>query len=108
MPRRKPAVKFATPPPTPTRPDWDAVAAALTAAPMEWATVFENGKYSTAVAVMLNHIKAMHSDLGFERMTRNNKKWIDESGKEVRTCDLWMRYDPSKDTTKPTTRRKKG
>lgn len=81
-------------PPDKVRYDWDAIATQLRAKPGEWAKVFENDRTSLATAIRIRGVQALHPDKGFEVRTRNNKKFP-----TPRTCTLYLRYVPEKDTT---------
>lgn len=89
------AVKFGSPPPRRKSPyDWDKIAKELRAEPGEWGLIFEGDRSSLVTAIRINGIKALKSSKGFETRTANNTRDY------PRTCDLWMRYVPEKDTEK--------
>lgn len=71
--------------------DWPKIAEDLIAHPMEWGKVFEEGKVSTVNALRQGSIRILSPELGFEIRTRNNVRG------PIRTCQLWMRYNPEKD-----------
>ena len=88
-------VEFGQPPPKRTsRYDWEKIAEKLRANPGEWARIFENDLTSLATAIRIYGIKALRPDRGFEVRTSNNKRGT------PRTCDLWLRYNPERDTQK--------
>jgi hypothetical protein len=74
--------------------DWDVIANALRSEPMEWGKVFEEDRTSVVNAIRQGAVKALRPDLGFEVRTRNNVR------EPVRTCTLYMRYNPDKDATR--------
>lgn len=84
------SVDFDRSPPAKARFDWDAISQQLRAHPMQWAMVFEHGKVSVANAVRQGSINAVHPDYGFEVRTSDNVRG------EVRTCTLWLRFNPDK------------
>lgn len=71
--------------------NWDAVAEGLRSTPNEWGVVAEVIKSSTVNAIRQGSVRALAPELGFEIRTRNNVR------EPERTCQLWMRYNPSKD-----------
>jgi hypothetical protein len=92
-------VKFGTPPePRVPRYDWEAIAQKLRDNPGEWACIFEGDKTSLVTAIRIRGIKPLLPEKGFEVRTTNNIK--PEPGVAPRTCDLWLRYVPSKDKVK--------
>lgn len=84
------AISFESPPPRRQRYDWEAIAAKLIERPMEWAKVFEHGRTSQVNAIRQGAVTAVHPDLGFEVRTTDNVR------EPVRTCTLWMRFNPAK------------
>jgi len=84
------AVTWEAPPPRKPRYDWPKIATKLQARPMEWAKVFEGGRTSQVNAIRQGSVAAVHPDLGFELRTTDNVR------EPVRTCTLWMRFNPDK------------
>lgn len=80
------------PPPVRRKYDWDAIAAQLESRPGKWAKVFERGPTSTVNAIRQDSVRALTSFRGFEIKTSNNVREPD------RTCTLYLRYNPDKDT----------
>lgn len=90
-------VQFGTPPPQRRDYHWAEVAEQLRAQPGEWAKVHENLPSSVVWTINRGKVAAVAPHLGFETRTADNK--ADETGK--RWCaELWMVYDPAKDTTR--------
>lgn len=73
------------------RYDWAQIARELRAKPGEWGVVAEVIKMSTVTALRQGSIRVLAPELGFEIETRNNVR------EPIRTCQLWMRYNPDKD-----------
>lgn len=87
-------VKFTDAPPTRTkRYDWDGIAGKLRRKPGEWALIYEGDRATYATAIRNDDIKALRKGAGFEMRTAKNTR------DEPRTCDLYLRYVPEKDTT---------
>jgi len=96
MAEAKAEVTWEAPPPTRRgkRYDWNAIAAQLEQRPGEWAKVFDEDRTSLATAIRINGISALRPDKGFEVRTTNNKRGA------PRTCTMFLRYVPEKDTRK--------
>lgn len=88
---------FGDPPPRPVQYDWAAIAALLRTQPGEWYCVFKQDRSTVVTALRQDSIAALRSTKGFEVRSANNKP-----NARPRTCDLWLRYVPSKDTEKGT------
>lgn len=89
------SVKFTEPPPPRRqRYDWDKIATKLRRKPNEWALIYENDLTSLSTAIRIGGIKALRPEKGFEVRTTNNTR------DKPRRCDMYLRYNPEKDTEK--------
>lgn len=71
--------------------DWVSLANMMRERPNEWLKIFTQGRTSVANAIRQGSVGDVHPTLGFEVMTRNNKRGT------PRTCDLYLRYNPDKE-----------
>lgn len=88
--RKTSAVTWEDPPLT-TAYDWEAIAEDLRSNPGQWAKVFEQDRTSYVVSIRSGSVRALRPEDGFEVKTRDNKL------EPVRTCTLYMRYNPEKE-----------
>jgi hypothetical protein len=95
-------------PPVPrdTQYDWAASAGQWRARPGEWAKVFDRDRTSLANAIRINGIKDLLPSHGFEVQTANNRRVDPELG-DRRSCTMFLRYNPDKDTTVSTKKKVK-
>ena len=87
-------VKWEQPPEKGIRYDWAAIAEQLKAQPLTWAKIFDEDRASVVGAIRQGNIKPVRPTLGFQTRTTNNVR------EPVRLCTLYMRYVPSRDTTR--------
>lgn len=100
---RKSEVTWESPPPIGQgRYDWAVIAAKLEMQPGEWAKIFDEDKTSIVNAIRQGKIVALRPGLGFEVRTANNTRT------PVRTCSLYLRYNPPVPVKKARTRKKAG
>lgn len=73
------------------RYNWSKIADDLRANPGEWGVVLDVVKVSTVNALRQGSVRILAPELGFEVQTRRNVR------EPIRTCQLWMRYNPDAD-----------
>ena len=93
-------ITWEAPPESGVKYDWEKIAALLKTEPGKWARIFDKDRVSVVNAIRQGSVQAVRPDLGFQVRTTNNDRQA-----VPRTCTLYMRYDPDRDTTKR--RRKK-
>lgn len=81
--------------------DWPVIAEKVRSQPRTWAKVFDKDRTSLANAIRQGGITALHPDLGFRITTANNTR------DAVRTCSLYVMYDPSLDLNRRRKRKRK-
>jgi hypothetical protein len=75
--------------------DWEAIARKCRRQPGRWRKVFEQDRFSLAVAIRQGSIAALRPESGFEVRTANTTSW--RTGDGPRMCSMWVRYNPDKE-----------
>lgn len=93
--KRLSEVVWESPPPIGQgRYDWEVIADKLMTQPGEWAKVFDKDRTSIVNAIRQGKILVLRPELGFQIRTANNVR------DPIRTCSLYLRYNPPKKTKK--------
>jgi hypothetical protein len=99
---KKSEVTWESPPPIGQgRYDWAVISEKLKTQPGEWAKVFDHDKTSIVNAIRQGKIKVIRPELGFQIRTSNNVR------RPVRTCSLYLRYNPDSAPKTPVPVKKK-
>ena len=96
---RKSEVTWESPPVKQGRYDWAIIAEKLKTQPGEWAKVFDEDKTSIVNAIRQGKIAVLRPEDGFQVRTANNTR------SPVRTCTLYLRYNPPVPVKKKTRKR---